>query len=659
MPESVSRLGPAAGPVPDPAITEALRLLGKRRLALAIHDSCLPGLPSDDIGRGALYSRGALDFLAFVRGLGFDTVQLGPLGQTARDDPSPYNGTVFSRNILNLDLGGLAAQGGAAALLEGRLDPGALERRVRDCPCGDGSRSVHGYAFDAGHGILEEIHRNFAAARQQGDPRALKLDAELRFFTDQNRGWLQPDALHHVLRRHHGGRHHRDWPVTDPACPDATLYRREGPGPDPCRSRREALFEAHRDALECYRLGQFLVQRQHARFRAEANRLGLRLYGDLQVGLSDCDEWIRGGLLLGDYRMGAPPSRTNRDGQPWGYGVYDPDQYLDAEGAPGPVLRFMRARVEKMLGEVDGLRIDHPHGLVCPWVYRADDPDPRHAVLHGARLFSSAHLPDHPTLGRYAIAAVEQLNEAAPRHADEWVRWLRPDQVGRYALLLDTVVSVVREHGGSSEDIPCEVLSTLPYPVARAIGRLGLGRFRVTQKADLLNPDDVYRSENADARDWIMVGTHDTPPIWHLAREWVEEGERARQEADALATRLVPPSERERFARELAGDRNKLVHAKWADVFASPAEQVMVFFADLLGQEQTYNRAGFVDSENWTLRVPRDYATAFPRAAARGEALNLHCVLALALRGRGPDFARMHRELIQRLCQRAGWWSTG
>ena len=659
MPASVSRLELAGRPVPDPAIIEALRLLGKRRLALAIHDSCLPGLASDDIGRGALYSRGALEFLAFLRRQGFDTIQLGPLGQTLRDDPSPYNGTVFSRNILNLDLGGLTAQGEEAGLLSSLLDPGTLDRWVRGSPCGGGSRTVHRYAFDAGHGMLEEIHRNFAAARDRGDPRALRLDADLRLFSDRNRGWLQHDALYHVLRRHHGGSHYRHWPVTHPVCPDAALYRHAGQTLDACSPRREALFDAHGRALECYRLGQFLVDRQHALFHAEANSLGLRLYGDLQVGLSDCDEWIRGSLLLADYRMGAPPSRTNRDGQPWGYGVYDPEQYLGADGAPGPVLRFMQARVEKMLGELDGLRIDHPHGFVCPWVYRADDPDPYHAVQHGARLFSSPHLADHPDLGGFAIAGVEQLNQSVPRYADDWVRWLRPDQGGRYALLLDTVVSVVREHGASSEDIPCEVLSTLPYPVASAIRRQGLGRFRVTQKADIFNRDDVYRSENAEARDWIMVGTHDTPTIWNLARQWIDEGERARWEAEDLAARLVPPVERERFARELAGDRNKLVHAKWADVFASPAEQVMVFFADLLGQEQTYNRAGVVDAENWTLRVPRNYARAFPRAASRGEALNLPCVLALALQGRGHEFARIHRELIQRLRQQAGWWFKG
>ncbi|MEJ2622764.1 MAG: hypothetical protein P8163_21750, partial [Candidatus Thiodiazotropha sp.] len=37
--------------------------------------------------------------------------------------------------------------------------------------------------------------------------------------------------------------------------------------------------------------------------------------------------------------------------------------------------------------------------------------------------------------------------------------------------------------------------------------------------------------------DWIMVGNHDTPPIWRLARQWLDEGQ-ARRQADYLAWRL-------------------------------------------------------------------------------------------------------------------------
>ncbi len=152
-----------------------------------------------------------------------------------------------------------------------------------------------------------------------------------------------------------------------------------------------------------------------------------------------------------------------------------------------------------------------------------------------------------------------------------------------------------------------------------------------------------------------MVSNHDTPPIWRLARQWTGDG-RARQQAGYLAQRLVPERQRESFARALAGDWRKLVHAKLADIFASPAAQVMVFFADLLGLEEIYNRPGIVDPNNWTLRVPPDYARRYPRAVARGEALNLPCVLVLALEARGEEFARAHGDLIGRLRQLSGWW---
>ena len=51
---------------------------------------------------------------------------------------------------------------------------------------------------------------------------------------------------------------------------------------------------------------------------------------------------------------------------------------------------------------------------------------------------------------------------------------------------------------------------------------------------DLDRADDVYRGENARAADWIMVGNHDTPPIWQLVESWQRDGG-----ADARARDLV------------------------------------------------------------------------------------------------------------------------
>src|SRR5262249_51372174 len=155
-------------------------------------------------------------------------------------------------------------------------------------------------------------------------------------------------------------------------------------------------------------------------------------------------------------------------------------------------LRLMAARMGKLLSEFDGVRIDHPHGLVCPWVYRRDVPDALAAVQSGARLFCSPDLPDHPALARFAITRPEQLQRTVARHADDWVRELTDEQVARYCAQMDVVIEAMRANGRDLSDLICEVLSTLPYPLARVLERYGLGRFRVTQKANLKDPKDVY-----------------------------------------------------------------------------------------------------------------------------------------------------------------------
>jgi predicted deacetylase len=61
-----------------------------------------------------------------------------------------------------------------------------------------------------------------------------------------------------------------------------------------------------------------------------------------------------------------------------------------------------------------------------------------------------------------------------------------------------------------------------------------------------------------------------------------------------------------------------------------------------------------VNEENWTLRLPPDFARRYEEDRRRGDALNLHATLALALRAH-PEFAHAKRELIARLEAKAGW----
>ena len=586
--------GSIAAPAPPGTIDEGLARLGVRRLLLAIHDASFPADADEDTGRGSPATRAAARLFAYARSLGFTGIQLGPQGQTSHDNPSPYDATIFSRNLGGVALGSFRP-GGA---FEGLIGEPALARAVLADP---GGPAQHRRAHEVHHQLIDAAFAALPARPDLGD--------RLRRFRAEHAAWLDRDALHAALCVEHRGAGFRDWPARDRDlwCADdaATL------------EQRAAHMREHAAAIERYAFGQLLVHDEHARVRREAARHRLALYGDLHVGYSDADAWAHAAAFLPGYRLGAPPSRTNGDGQPWGYPVLDPAQYT------GHARALVRARADKAFAEYDSLRIDHPHGLICPWVYAAGAADPQRADAEGARLFESPDLPDHPALARFAIARPDQLDRSQPRHADGWVRALDPAQVDRYAVLFDVLLDSARRHGRDPADLSCEVLSTMPHPLEAVLGRHQLGRWRVTQKARLDDPRDVYRTENVAAHDWVMIGNHDTTPIFALLRAW-SPGHREAW-ARHLAARLAL-SRPERLATP-----GFFASAMLAELFVSRAENVSIFFADLFGCEERFNVPGLVDPANWSLRLPADFEDLHRDRLARGAALDIPLAIDLAL----------------------------
>ncbi|MFW5716991.1 MAG: 4-alpha-glucanotransferase [Spirochaetota bacterium] len=604
-------------------IDGALQALGKKRVLLQIHDPSFPGSPEEDVGRGTPYGRAGFELARFARSLGFTGIQLGPQGQTSRDNPSPYDSTAFSRSFLSISFASLRDDPELGALVDDREVRAALARASR-APSG---RTQYQLAFDSQRALAHTAYDRFRTERAAG---LIRTD-DFVAFTERHRSWLEPDAVFDALSREHGTTDWRQW-AGSTANVDRVLYCPPPELAEAAASRLSDLRDRNHDELERYALVQYIAHRQHQRFHAHAGRLGLALYADLQVGLALRDRWRLQPLFLPGYLLGAPPSRTNREGQPWGYPILNPRTYFE-ETTIGSGTAYLRSRAEKLFTEFDGVRIDHPQGLVCPWLYRTDDDDPFHAVQNGARLFSSPNLSDHPALADYAIARAEQLADEreVARYTDGWVRELDSDQVDRYATLLSVIMDAAQHHDLDLRAIACETLSTQPYPLKRVMEKFGLGRFRVTQKMNVTDPQDVYRTDNAVAADWVMMGNHDTRPIWARVAEWREQdalGDRA----NYLARRLVPEDHVDAYRRQLRADDGKLVHAYFADALLSNAENVAVFFADLLGSTETYNAPGTVGPENWNLRIPHDYQERYRRDARELRALNIEYACSLALR---------------------------
>lgn len=609
----------------------ALRALGIERFVLAIHDVSFPSAPGEDVGRGSPYSKGGHAFVAFARELGFTGLQLGPQGHTSLGNASPYDGSVFSKSVLSIPLAHLTEPRFAAL-----LPPELFAAAVRNNPSGDDLRAHYTYAFEVHSAALSAAAAVLRERTARGDAAASELAAQVTAF-EKRAPWLAHDARFEAFSRLHGTDDWRLWPEGDRS-PDAT--------------RIEEVEREHRSVLDEWALGQWMLDVEHQGLRDHLGTLGMKLYGDMQVGLSLRDRWSRGDLFLDGYAMGAPPSRTNPEGQPWGYPVFDPRKYLarfvgdDTSGGP---LAFVRARVTKLFAELDGVRIDHPHGLVCPWVYEQGASDPMKAVVRGARLFETPASPEHPRLAAFAIAREDQIDPTVTAYDDGHVHDLTAEQTSEYARLFAIVMDAAREAGRTANDVLCEVLSTCPAPLASVRARYGLGRFRVTQKASLIHPEDGYRGENASPGDWIMIGNHDTPPLRAVIERWTRNATVA-ERAAYLATRLEPsPSKRKRLAISLASDPRRLAVGMFAELFVGPATNVLVFFADLYGERATYNNPGVISDDNWRMRVPAAFREVYMDRRALGEALDIPGALALAMRARGETFVRANADLIAAL----------
>jgi len=589
-------------------IRAGLAKLGIDRFVLGIHASSFPA-GSWDTGYGAPLSREGERVLRFAHELGFNALQLGPSGTISPINLSPYDGTVFARNPWMLGVEALTHEAYGALLHDddAALLHGSSEQR----------RVVNAERAQLNiQNVLDLCYERFVERRRASpeDP----IVGALADFRVEAREWLALDACYEAIAARAGD----DPRLFEPAL--GAMFQSGDAG----EARRSALRATLGAGIERAELAQYLVHAQHRGFRAQASQLGIELWGDMQVGYSHRDRFLRADAFSGSFLIGAPPSRTNPDGQPWGYPVLDPEQL---ERPDSPARRLFAARARKLLTEHGGVRIDHPHGLVCPWVYTAAHDDPWIAVRAGTRARESPDLED-ATLARWAIARTEDLNPyALHRYDDDWVSKLDADQEAHYAVLFDTLVELCREEGLETCSIAAEVLSTCPYPLSRVLERHGLGRFRVTQKANLRDPSDVYRTDRAQPNDWLMLGTHDTPPVFGLVHRWLADGS-AQLQAAYLAERLIAdPSQRQRARELFASSARALLTASLADLLSSGARNVYVFMGDLFGEAQPFNRAGIVHPDNWKFRLDPAFEQVYRERVERGAALDVASALHLAL----------------------------
>jgi len=302
-----------------------------------LHPSSLP----TDYGIGD-FGPAAMEWLERLAEAGQSLWQVLPLGPTGYAD-SPYQAlSAFAANPLFLSPDRLVEDG-----LLRRSD--AEEARL---PRGD--RVPYAEAADNKARLARRALENFREL--PGDVPMARAYAR---FRERESRWLEPFALYYALKTRFGGRAWAAWP--------AEFRDRH---PEALERAREELAESVDEA----RVTQFLLDWQWQAVRDRATELGVRIVGDLPIFVAhdSADVWADRRLFrlredgAPEVVAGVPPDYFSESGQLWGNPLYAwPEHERD---------RFIwwRRRMDRALGWMDVVRIDHFRGFVACWEVPGD-----------------------------------------------------------------------------------------------------------------------------------------------------------------------------------------------------------------------------------------------------------------------------------------------
>ena len=174
-------------------------------------------------------------------------------------------------------------------------------------------------------------------------------------------------------------------------------------------------------------------------------------------------------------------------------------------------------------------------------------------------------------------------------------------------ILKQIVIPAANKVGLSASNIIAEDLGYMPPGTKQTLSSLGIGGISVTQ---WMNAHEVWNAPNYNA---IMVSNHDTAS-----------------------------------AKELYHDKYERKN-KFAELFSSGAKNIQIFWTDLFGIGERYNKPGVSGDENWSLRLKHDFIDTYHKRLEDNEAVNIPEAILEANRRRNPNFNRDYFELANSL----------
>nr|ADC36133.1 4-alpha-glucanotransferase [uncultured bacterium 253] len=308
-----------------------------RSSGILLHPTSLAG----PFGVGDL-GPAAYAFADFLEAAGQSLWQVLPLGPTGPGN-SPYACySAFAGNTLLISPEQLVT--------EGLIEAAQLE--------GGPAFASESVDFDSVNKHKTSVLRQaFANFKRDADP---ELSTAFNDFCRHAVYWLEDYALFCALKDAHNGAVWNQW--------EAALVHREG-------AALETAREDFNQEIEAQKFYQFLFYRQWFALKADCNRRGIKLIGDIPIFVAhdSADVWTNQDQFKLNEKgyptvvAGVPPDYFSASGQHWGNPLYNWNQIIAGR------FRWWIQRVHATLEIFDIARLDHFRGFAAAWEIPGED----------------------------------------------------------------------------------------------------------------------------------------------------------------------------------------------------------------------------------------------------------------------------------------------
>ncbi|MFC2049058.1 4-alpha-glucanotransferase [Chlamydiota bacterium] len=303
------------------------------------HGICLPlfSLHSEkSCGIGEFYD--LLPMIDWCKDVGMDVIQLLPLNDIGLGT-SPYNAiSAFALNPIHLSITELPGIETIPEYKEKLSKIGYWSRTLR-----------------VKYHIVRELKFAFLRDYFSRVYAELSQTPAYRNFVQENQFWLQSYALFKALKEINFWKNWEEWP---------TLMK------GPSSQGYQDLLREHKDACDFHSFVQYLCFQQFERVKKYATEKGVFLKGDIPILISkdSADVWHNRHYFLHHLAAGAPPDMYSRDGQYWGFPIYDWEEMSKNDYV------WWKQRLQLASHLYHLYRIDHVVGFFRIWAIGPNKP---------------------------------------------------------------------------------------------------------------------------------------------------------------------------------------------------------------------------------------------------------------------------------------------